>query len=165
MATTQLAPVLGIRSLANTYRYAGGTISILVPGEQTGGALAMWESRQKPGGEPPLHIHHSNDETFYVLEGQVRFFAGGKVHDAVAGEAVCVPRGTPHTFRIKSGTARMVTVCTPSGFEEWFRQMGEPAQSFELPAQVVPPAESDYAKMAALSRQLDTELIPGDVDR
>jgi len=59
----------------------------------------------------------------------------------------------------------MVTLCTPSGFEEWFRQMGEPAQSFELPADVAPPRESDFPKMMALTRQLQTELIPGDVDR
>jgi quercetin dioxygenase-like cupin family protein len=164
MPATQLAPMVGRKTVDNTYRYPGGTISILVAGENTGGAFSIWESALKPGGEPPLHVHHTADETFYVLEGNVRFVAAGEVRDAVPGDVVFVPRGAVHTFRIKSAAARMLTVATPAGFEEWFREMGQPVDSLELPAETIPFAESDFPRMMAISKRLDTEIIPHPVD-
>ncbi len=74
------------------------------------------------------------------------------------------PRGIPHAFRIKSPVVRSLTVCTPSGFEEWFRQLGELAQSFELPHEVVPFSPREFAKMNELARRLDTEIIPKPLD-
>ena len=164
MTTTQLAPVLSRKSLDNTYRYAGGTVSILIAGEDNGGQFGMWEAVQKPGNEPPLHVHHTTDETFHILEGKMRFLVGDQIHDAGPGDVVFAPRGIPHTFRIKSAVARVVTLCTPSGFEEWFRQLREPARSFDLPEDVLPLAESDFPKMLALGNKLGTEIIPQEVE-
>lgn len=164
MTVAQLAPVLGRKSLENTYRYAGGTVSILIDGTETGGAFALWEGVQKPGSEPPLHVHHTSDETFCILEGRMRFLIGGQVYDAGPGDVVFAPRGIPHAFKIKSAVARALTLCTPAGFEEWFRVLGEPAASFELPDHVSPFSEADYPKMLALGRQLHTEVIGGNVD-
>lgn len=164
MTLAQLTPVLGRKNLENTYRYAGGTVSILIDGKDTGGVFSLWEGVQKPGSEPPLHVHHTSDETFYILEGRIRFLIGGQVHDAGPGDVVFAPRGIPHAFKIKSAVARAMTFCTPSGFEEWFRQLGEPAASFDLPDHVSPFSESDYPKMLALGRQLHTEVVGGNVD-
>jgi quercetin dioxygenase-like cupin family protein len=164
MTATQLAPVLGRKSLDNTYQYAGGTVSILIAGEDTGGVFSLWEGVQKPGSEPPLHVHHTSGETFYVLEGHIRFMIGDQIHEAGPGDAVFAPRGIPHAFKIKSDVARAITVCTPSGFEEWFLQMGRPAKSFDLPEHVASFSEADFAKMQVLSKQLHTEVIEREVD-
>lgn len=164
MTATQLAPVLSRKSLENTYRYGGGVVSIRVTGAQTGGAFSLWEAVQKPGGEPPLHVHHTSDETFFILEGKMRFQVGDQVIDAGAGDVVFAPRGIPHTFRVKSDVVKAMTLCTPSGFEDWFRHLGEPATTFELPDQVAPFAEADLPKMLALGRQLQVEVLQVKVD-
>jgi quercetin dioxygenase-like cupin family protein len=164
MLEAQLAPVLGRKSLENTYRYAGGTISILISAEDTGGTFSMWEGVQKPGSEPPLHVHHANDETFVVLEGKMRIRIGDEVYEAGPGDVVFAPRGIPHAFKIKSDMVRALTVCTPAGFEEWFRTLGEPAKSFDVSDQVAPFSEEDFPKMMALGKKLHTEIIARDVD-
>jgi mannose-6-phosphate isomerase-like protein (cupin superfamily) len=159
MNATLLAPVITRKSLENTYQYGGGIVSILLSGSETGGQFAVWESVQKPGSEPPLHVHHTNDETFFVMEGSVRFMVGDQILDAPAGSVIFAPRGVPHTFKIKSPQARAITLCTPAGFEEWFRELGQPAVSFDLPDRPQPFSESQVKKMIALGKRLDNEII------
>ncbi len=159
MTETPLAPVIARKSLNNTYQYAGGTISILLTGEETGGEFSVWEGVQQPGSEPPLHVHHANDETFFVMEGQMRLMVGDRILDAPAGSVVFAPRGVPHTFKIQSPQARVITLCTPAGFEEFFREMGKPATSLELPEKVQPFSSADLARMIAVGKRLQTEVI------
>jgi len=163
MTKKLLAPAITRKTLNNTYQYAGGTVSILLSGADTGGEFSAWEAVQKPGSEPPLHVHYTSDETFFVLEGEMRFMVGDQILDASAGSAVFAPRGVPHTFKIKSRQARAITLCTPAGFEEWFRALGQPATSFDLPERVQPFSEAEVRKMIALGRSLQTELV-GEVD-
>jgi quercetin dioxygenase-like cupin family protein len=68
------------------------------------------------GAEPPLH-RHREDETFYVLDGEVTFTAAGDDHRASAGSIVYVPGGTAHTFQVHSGAARLLIFGTPAGHE------------------------------------------------
>jgi mannose-6-phosphate isomerase-like protein (cupin superfamily) len=163
MTKTSFAPVIARRSLNNTYRYAGGIVSILLSGDATGGQFSAWQATQRPGSEPPLHVHHASDETFFVLEGEMRIMVGDEILDAPAGSVVFAPRGVPHTFRIKSSQATVLTICTPAGFEEWFRELGRPATSFELPDCVEPFSEAERLKMPALGRRLQTEVL-GEVE-
>jgi oxalate decarboxylase/phosphoglucose isomerase-like protein (cupin superfamily) len=64
--------------------------------------IAEWQDRGGPPGPPrliaPLHLHHRDDEAWYVLEGVLRIQRGDDVVEARAGSAVLVPRGTPHTY-------------------------------------------------------------------
>ncbi len=64
--------------------------------------LAEWQDAGAPPGPPrwiaPKHVHHSDDEAWYVLEGVLRVLVGDKEVEARAGAAVMVPRGTPHTY-------------------------------------------------------------------
>ena len=163
MTRALLAPIIKCKSLGNTYRYAGGIVSILLSGSETGGELAAWEAVQKPGSEPPLHLHHTADETFFVMEGEMRFMVGDRILDAPAGSVVFAPRGVPHTFKIKSSQARAITLCTPAGFEEWFRELGQPATSFDRPDLVQPFSEPELKKMTALGQHLQVEMVR-DVD-
>jgi mannose-6-phosphate isomerase-like protein (cupin superfamily) len=81
--------------------------------------LGEW---QDPGGghDPPLyiaplHIHHRDDEAWYVLDGALRFRRGDDVVEATAGGAVLAPRGTPHTYwNPRRDRARYVIVMTPT---------------------------------------------------
>jgi hypothetical protein len=84
---------------------------------------------------------------------------GDQILDAPAGSVVFAPRGVPHTFKIKSPLAKTITLCTPAGFEEFFRKLCQPAVSFDLPDHPQQFSESEIKKMIALGQRLDTEII------
>ena len=104
------------------------TYQIVLPAAHTDGRSAMFRvTTYQPGG-PPLHIHHDADEYFYVLSGTVRFHVAGEDTTVGAGDAVFIPRGTQHSYRVESAEgADMLTIVTPGGFEEFFEAMAEEA--------------------------------------
>lgn len=112
----------------------GGPLSFKVRGAQTHGALTAFENVVPPGSGPPLHRHAEQDESWYVLEGRLRFKLDGEMSDAPAGTFVFVPRGAPHQFQnIGEGDARILVLFTPSGMEGFFDRLAE------LPAEEVGP--------------------------
>ncbi len=87
-------------------------------GTETGGAVAVLEATSAPGEGADPHVHHDNDEFFYVLEGQVRFEVGGQTVEAAAGAFVFVPRGTIHVARtVGTEPARVLAAFVPAGPE------------------------------------------------
>jgi len=107
-------------------------------GESTNGAFGLIEHLLiPPGFASPYHIHHLEDEAFYVLEGEVAFVCDGKWFKAGPGAYVFGPREIPHGFKIE-GTApvRMLILCAPAGFEHFILEMSEPATDLTL----LPPA-------------------------
>jgi quercetin dioxygenase-like cupin family protein len=106
----------------------GDHYTFLVTGEESGGAYFAMEALVPPGGGPPPHIHRREDETFYLIEGDVEFRLGDEVITAGPGDFVNVPRGTVHRFRnAGTQTARMVLTFTPAGIEHWFDETLEQA--------------------------------------
>lgn len=100
---------------------AGGPLTFKARGDQTAGRLTLFENVIAPGDGPPLHTHANEGESWYVLEGQLRFRLGDDLHDAPAGSFVFVPQGTPHCFQNSgAGPARIVVIFTPSGMERFF---------------------------------------------
>ena len=79
--------------------------------------VAEWQDAGAPPGPPrwiaPKHVHHKDDEAWYVLEGVLGVLVGDKEVEARAGAAVMVPRGTPHTYwNAGSGQLRYLLVMT-----------------------------------------------------
>lgn len=146
MIATALAPVASGPRLFNTVTFGTVNISFLLTGDETGGSFSLLESLMRPGTEPPYHIHEYEDETFYIIEGHLSVMVDGVVHECRAGETIFLPRGIPHTFRVRSEVARGLIMVTPSGFENYFKAIGKPASTLEVPsaANVVP----DYAEVA-----------------
>ena len=108
----------------------GDRYRFLVTGEESGGAYFAMEAIVPPGGGPPPHIHRSEDETFYVLEGEVEFLLGDAARQGPAGDFVNVPRGTVHRFRNAGAeTARMMLTFTPAGIEKFFEETLERAKA------------------------------------
>jgi quercetin dioxygenase-like cupin family protein len=100
---------------------AGGPLTFKARGEQTNGALTLFENVIAAGDGPPLHTHAGEDESWYVLEGALRFRLGDEIADAPAGSFVFVPRGTPHCFQnVGAEPARIIVMFTPSGMERFF---------------------------------------------
>ena len=110
-----------------------GLTHTLMPGEQmawkatgatTDSALDCCELLLDPQVGPPEHIHHTNDEAIYILEGTLRMRVGGESADLSAGSFVFIARGTPHAWKnIGSAQARLLIVFTPGGMDGFFREM------------------------------------------
>lgn len=98
---------------------------IRIHGRDTSGALSVVESHDSPGGGPPPHIHHREDETFQILEGEYEFVVGGQKIAAQAGDTLFAPRGIPHTYRCAGQrSGKLMVTLTPSGFEKFFEEIG-----------------------------------------
>ena len=69
-----------------------------------------------PECETPLHVHHREDETFIVLEGEIEFNIGGQRIEAGPGTTVFGPRDVPHAYIVRKGPSRMLFLFTPAGF-------------------------------------------------
>jgi quercetin dioxygenase-like cupin family protein len=105
-----------------------------IDGEQTGGAYGLGEVSGRRGDMPPLHVHHRDDETFYVLEGELTLFVGDEQIALHEGQAVLAPREVPHVYRVESEQARWLVIGNPAGFEQFLRSAAEPAPAAVLPS-------------------------------
>ncbi len=123
----------------------------------TGGQMAIVEVTTPPGFAAPLHVHHREDEAFWLLEGDATFEVGGTTIAAHAGDYLFGPRGIPHRFTVGSAGCRMLFILTPGGFEDLVIAMSEPAASRTLPP---PSAEApDVERLAAIARAYGNELL------
>jgi len=96
---------------------------VFVSKAQTGGRLGLFRQTIAPKSGPPLHIHHSNDEFFYILSGEFRFKLGEQVVSASPGSVVFIPRGTKHTFENSGSEPGVLLVgVTPGGLEKFFEE-------------------------------------------
>jgi len=113
--------------------YGDGLWEFHVPAEATNGHVSVFTATMREGFSPPRHIHTREDEVFLVLQGEVWFDLDGKKTLAGPGASVYMPRGVPHTFRVKSPVAKMLGIMTPGAFEELFRNLGTVARERALP--------------------------------
>ena len=128
-------------------------------GADTNGALTLIEVTARPEFGPPPHIHHRQDECFYILEGAFEFTADGRTFTAGAGSVVHLARGRVHTHRA-AGTApaRALALYTPAGVERFIEEAGTPvADSSVVPA---PPALADLERIVAIAGKHGIEVPP-----
>jgi quercetin dioxygenase-like cupin family protein len=122
----------------------------------TGGQYTLVEVTAPPGLESPLHVHHTEDEGFYVLEGNVTIVVGDDNHELAAGEHAFGPREVPHRFAVGLDGARMLWVLTPGGFESLVDEASVPAEARTVPPpSVVPPEDVDE-----IVRRHGNEVLP-----
>jgi quercetin dioxygenase-like cupin family protein len=130
--------------------FAGSLLRWHVVSDETGGTFTLGEALVRPGGEPPVHVHAREDETFYVLEGKITFQRGHERIEARPGDAVLMPRGVQHGFAVRTETARLLQAFTPGGLEEAFKALSEPAAFAGLPpAPAGPPSPEAFDAMTA----------------
>jgi mannose-6-phosphate isomerase-like protein (cupin superfamily) len=131
-------------------------MTVKATAETTGGAFGLLESVIAPGFSPPLHVHHREDEAFWVLEGEVTMRCGDRTFRATAGSFVFLPRDVPHTFVVEGNTpARMLTLLTPGGGEGVFIEGGRDPEHDGLP----PAAPPDIERLKRVSEHFGAEII------
>jgi quercetin dioxygenase-like cupin family protein len=129
----------------------GIPIVIRVRGRDTGGVVSVVESHDVPGGGPPPHIHHREDETFQILEGDYEFTVGGKPIFAKPGTTLFAPRGIVHTYRYAGKTpGKLMCVITPAGFEGFFEEIGT----------LTPQQQQDISRVMEIAKKFGLEILP-----
>ena len=120
-------------AIENSVHYIAHTFSFLSTGKDTGGAFSLIHCYFRKGFTAPPHYHKLEDESFYLLEGEIDFYVGDKKVKASAGEFIVLPRNIPHHFDLITETAKALMLITPAGFEIFFKEFGRPAETLDLP--------------------------------
>jgi quercetin dioxygenase-like cupin family protein len=152
-----LSPVATLAGDGEARWWFGSLAEIKVTAEQTGGLLSIIEITEPPNAVAPLHVHHREDEGFWVLEGEVTFEVGDTSIDARAGDFAFGPRDIPHRYTIGPNGCRMLFILTPGGFEALVRDMSIPARERTLPPAT--DAEPNWEHVAAVAQANDCELL------
>ena len=107
--------------------WIGGTeLQVLLDGSHTDNQVTVVRSTLTAGSASPLHLHRKEDEMFVLLSGHGIFWVGDERHEVGTGGAVFLPRDVPHAYRFTSDEVDLLTICTPSGMERFFRGAGRP---------------------------------------
>ncbi len=138
-----------------------GLAVIKATAADTGGQMTILEITERPNGEGPLHVHHREDEGFWILEGSATFEVGGQTIEARAGDYVFGPRDIPHRYSTGPDGCRMLFIFTPGGFEELLRATSRPAGSRTLPPaeEDTPPSDDEMQRMQAAIHAYGCELL------
>ena len=145
-----MTPLLVSAGQGKSVNVIGNALTIRVHGRDTGGVLSVVESVDQNGGGPPPHIHHREDETFQILEGEYEFTCGGKTFVARPGATVFAPRGVPHSYRYIGKTpGRMMLTLTPAGFEQFFEEVG-----------ALTPQQQEIPRVMEIAKRFGLEFLP-----
>jgi mannose-6-phosphate isomerase-like protein (cupin superfamily) len=157
MTSTSGATVLGPGEGA-AHWFLSNRITVKATAATTGGGYGLFEADIPAGFSPPLHIHHREDETFWVLDGELTVRCGQQTFRAGPGAYVFAPRGVPHTFVVEGARpGRLLTLLTPAGSEAFFAEAGRPATGPGLPPSAsLAPALDRLAEIAA---RFDMEFV------
>ncbi len=153
MSTTpspSVAPIAHQPGEGDARWFLGALGTIKADAATTDGQLALIEFVWPGGSGSPLHVHHNEDEWFYVIEGELTLWVDGETIVAPAGSFVYGPRDIPHTFLVTSTEARFLMVTEPAPFADFIRAGSVPAESLTLPPESVqPPSPEELTALAA----------------
>lgn len=141
-------------------RWWFGSLAVIkATAADTGGQMTIVEITEPPGAEAPLHVHHKEDEAFWVLEGDVTFYVSDTTIEASVGDYAFGPRDIPHRYTVGDAGCRMLFILTPGGFEDLVLKTSEPAASRTLPPP--PESEPDLDEIRAVVEAHGNELLDG----
>ena len=144
-AEVQPRPDKGFKVEANQSRYQnellimGGRFECKVSARDTGGDLCIYDTFREQKGGPVLHVHHSQDEWFYVIQGEFLFRVGDTTFTLGPGDSAFGPRRIPHTFaKTNEASGHMLIVWQPAGsMEDFFYQMSKISKDIPANPEVV----------------------------
>ena len=135
--------------------YTTTRMTLKATSESTGGALSLVEVLAAPDTAPPWHVHHRDDEMFYILDGSFLFKCGDELFEGGPGSFVFLPRGIPHSFKnVGETVAKFLVLGTPAGLDQYFVDAGTPALEKGLRPQPI-----DFQQMAAIAAQYRIEIL------
>lgn len=142
--------------------WGDGLAEVKATAADTGGQMTILEITEPPNKEAPLHVHHREEEGFWILEGSATFEVGDQTIEARAGDYLLGPRDLPHRYTTGPEGCRMLFIFTPGGFEELLRAVSRPAGSRALPPlgeETPPPSDEEMERVQAVIRAHGCELL------
>jgi quercetin dioxygenase-like cupin family protein len=137
--------------------WMNGLAIIKLRASDTGGQMTIIEVTEPPGEVAPLHVHHHEDETFWLLDGSVTFQMAGREIEARPGDLVFGPRGIPHSYTVGADGCRTLFILTPGGFEELVEAMSRPALDRTLPPHAT--EEPDWERITEIAARRGNEIL------
>lgn len=154
--TSSNEPYILTREQGQAIWFLGTLMQFKATGEDNGQTFSLIEQVLPPGFAPPLHVHHAEDEAFYVLEGTLTFVCGEQRWHADTGAFIFLPKNIAHGFLVEGKEpARLLQFTFPAGLEQFHVEMGEPAESLTIPPMTPP----DMAKMQILAAKYHFEIV------
>lgn len=135
--------------------FANALMVIKADSKTTDGRFTFIDQRVPADYAVPRHIHHEEDEAWYLLEGHATFYCGDEQFTAGAGSWVFLPKDVPHAFKAGSSGARLITMTAPSGFADFVEELGEPATELVVP----PQGPIDTARLAEIAAKYGVEIV------
>ena len=148
---------------AKSLWFLNGHASVHLAMADHAGGFSITEHRMPQGFGPPYHVHHNEDETFYLLEGEVRCKQAETIREAKAGDVVHLARGIPHGFKVLSPGGARVLIVSTGGFEAMMRACSVVAPSVSLPEPREPTPEMQ-ARLAQICAENGIELLGPPID-
>jgi len=161
MARSQAVKVLDAVAVATGKGEArwwfGQLAEIKATAADTGGQLTLVEVTCPPGYQGIRHVHHNEDEGFWLLEGHMDLEVGGNHTKMSTGDYAFGPRDVPHSFSAGDSGCRVLFILTPGGFEKLILATSMPAETRTTP----PPSDEmpDFAKLQAIVGQFGGEIL------
>ena len=136
---------------------AGVVLKPLVSGEQTDGQFCLLENRSGGQTKTPIHVHARDDETVYIIEGQLTAILDGEARTLSPGESMFLKRGIPHQLMNPGNQpVRYILIGTPSGFEQFLAEGGRELRKQEVAG---PPTPADIERLAAAAPRFGIALL------
>ncbi len=150
-------PTLRKPGTGKTFGIVGDIVRIIVTGDETEGKFATFETTVPPHCGPPLHTHSREQESFFVLEGEITFQVGDERFVARAGTFANMPIGSLHCFRNETESpVKMLITVVPAGFEKIFFEAGIQLEEGATTAPAQTPA--DFGKLMSVAPKFGIEI-------
>lgn len=155
--STELKPQSVTDTEGPAFWFLNGLYIVKATTESTGGAFSLVYEVNPPGHATPYHLHHIEDEAFYVLEGEFTFICDGKKTVLGPGGYIFLPRGIPHGIRVSGSVpSKMLILAMPgTGFVGMMQEMATPATERVLPV----PGQPDMEKLTRLCAKYQIDLL------
>jgi mannose-6-phosphate isomerase-like protein (cupin superfamily) len=138
---------------------AGVVMKCLLSGEQTAGQFCLFENNSGGDTRTPVHVHAQDDETVYVVDGELTAVIDGRPRRMTAGESAFLPRGVPHQLMNTSGTpSRYILIGSPALFDRFLAEAGRARRPGETV--VEPPTAEEVERLRAAAPKFGITLLP-----
>ena len=143
--------------MVEAYAFAGTTMTVLVPGQATGGAFTVLHVIKPSGCSTPPHSHDAETELPYVLAGTLRVETEGRRTSVGIGECVKLPPGRPHRLFNESGAdVREFLLCAPAQFDRFIAAAGTPVAHRAQPTAMT---DEDRKRLVTKASEFGIQLL------
>ena len=130
-----------------------GLARLKVTGEQSGGLFSLIEMLRPANAVVPPHVHHREDELFYLIDGELDVRVGERTVHGKPGTTILAPRDVPHQVRVGPHQAvHYLVLYAPAGFEGFIRETSKQARELTLPPPDAPPTPAQRQTLSAIMR-------------